>query len=336
GHHAQTSLWGQVKARSGWRATRLVATDRERVVAGGQFFTRPMLLGTRVGYVTRGPLCPSDDPALADLVIGELLHACRAHHVSFLVIQPPANGELAARQLAQRGFRPGWFELAPTATVLIDLLPDVEEILARMKRNTRQNIRRGEKRGIQVREGQESDLSAFHRLYAATNERYGTRPYSEQYFAEMWQILEPHGLLRLFLATYDTEPVSALLTIPFGDTVVASKLGWSGLHGDARPNDVLFWEAIKWAKAKGYRVFDFEGIHVEGAKALLEGRPLPEELHETPTRFKLSFGGKVVLYPGPYEYVRHRPLGWLYNAVKARLAAWPWAHQQLLSYVQSM
>jgi len=336
GHHGQTSLWGQVKTASGWRAAHLVVTDQGRIVAGGQFLTRPILLGARVGYVTKGPLCPSDNPALADLVIDELLLACRAHHVGFLVIQPPRNGELVARQLAQRGFGPGWIELAPTATVLIDLIPDAEEILARMKRQTRQNIRRGEQRGIQVREGQESDLPAFHRLYAATNERYGTRPYSEQYFAEMWHILEPHGLLKLFLATHDAEPVSALLTIPFGDTVVASKLGWSGLYGDSRPNEVLFWEAIRWARAQGYRVFDFEGIDVEGAKAVLEGRPLPEALQETPTRFKLSFGGEVVLYPGPYDYIRHRLLRWMYNAVKPRLAAWSPAHQRLLSCVQGM
>jgi lipid II:glycine glycyltransferase (peptidoglycan interpeptide bridge formation enzyme) len=336
GHHGQTSLWGQVKAASGWRAARVVVADHERVVAGGQFLTRPMLLGARVGYVTKGPLCPSHDPALADLVIDELLLACRTHHVSFLVIQPPSNGELVARQLLQRGFSPGWIELAPTATVLIDLIPDAEQILARMRRQTRQNIRRGEQRGIQVTEGQESDLPTFHRLYAATNERYGTQPYSEQYFAEMWHILEPQGHLKLFLATHDTEPVSALLTIPFGDTVVASKLGWSGLYGDCRPNDVLFWQAIKWAKVKGYRVFDFEGIDVEGAKAALEGKRLPEALHKTPTRFKLSFGGKVVLYPGPYDHVRHRVLGWVYNAVKARLAAWPPAYQLLLSYVQGM
>jgi lipid II:glycine glycyltransferase (peptidoglycan interpeptide bridge formation enzyme) len=336
GHHGQTSLWGQLKAASGWRAARLVVSDHERVVAGVQFLTRPMLLGARVGYATKGPLCLSDDPVLVDLVIDELLLACRAHHVVFLVIQPPRNGELVARELAKRGFKPSWFELAPTATVLIDLIPNTEEILARMKRQTRQNIRRGEQRGIQVRECQECDIHTFHHLYATTNERYGTRPYSEQYFKQMWSILEPHRLLKLFLATYDSEPVCALLTISFGDTVLASKLGWSGLHGDCRPSEVLFWEAIKWAKAQGYRVFDFEGIDVLGAKAVLEGKPLPEALLETHTRFKLSFGGDVVIFPGPYDYIRYWPLRLMYNAVKPRLATWSPAYHWLLSKVQSM
>ncbi len=336
GHHAQTSLWGQVKAASGWHTTRIVVTEHERVVAGGQCLSRPMLSAAEVGYVTRGPLCISNDPALIGLVLDELLLASTSLHVDFLVIQPPGHGEQVAHLLVERGFGPGWIELAPTATVLVDLTPDTEEILARMKRQTRQNIRRGEQRGVRVREGAESDLPIFHRLYAATSERHGTRPYPERYFAHMWPILHPPGFLRLFLATYEAEPVSALLTIPFGDTVVASKLGWSGLHGDCRPNEVLFWEAMKWAKAHGYRVFDLEGIDAEGARAVLAGQPLPEALVESTTRLKLSFGGQVVLYPRPYDRIRPRPLCWVYNAVKPRLAAWPVAYQQLLSYIQSV
>lgn len=335
GHHAQTSLWAQVKASSGWRATRIIVTEHARVVAGGQCLSRPMLLDARVGYVTRGPLCPSAAPGLTELVLDELLMAAGSSCVSFLVIQPPGNDELVARLLAERGFAPGWIELAPTATVLIDLTANEAEILNHMKRQTRQNIRRGEQRGIEVSEGYESDLHNFHRLYAATSERHGTRPYPLQYFVQMWPILQPSGYLKLFLATCDGEPVSALLTIPFGDTVVASKLGWSGLYGDCRPNEVLFWEVMKWARAHGYRFFDLEGIDVEGAKAIVAGKPLPEELTESSTRLKLSFGGNVVLHSGPYDRIRPKPLGWMYNAVKPRLVAWPVAHQQLLSYVQS-
>jgi len=89
-------------------------------------------------------------------------------------------------------------------------------------------------------------------------------------------------------------------------------------------------------ESAGLPRFRFEGINVEGAKAVLEGKPLPEALQETPTRFKLSFGGEVVLYPGPCDYVRYRLVRWVYNAVKPRLAAWPPAYQWLLSTVQSM
>jgi lipid II:glycine glycyltransferase (peptidoglycan interpeptide bridge formation enzyme) len=336
GHHCQTSLWGQVKATGGWDAILIVLTDEERVIAGAQLLMHPLMLGIKVGYVTRGPLCPSDDPSLVDLVIHELLRICKAHHLTYLVIQPPTNGILIERELARHGFSSCWFELAPTATVLIDLSLDSKEILARMKRQTSQNIRRGENRGIKVRTGQESDLPSFYRLYAATNERYGTRPYSERYFKNLWNLMEPQGFIKLFLASHDSEQVSALLTITLGETVIASKLGWSGNYGDCRPNEVLFWEAIKWAKVNGYRFFDFEGIDIEGAKAVLEGKPLPEALQETPTRFKLSFGGDVVLNPGPCDYLYNRQLRWLNNKVKLLLAAWPQAHQLLLSYVQGM
>ena len=336
GHHTQSSLWGAVKSAGGWRAVHLVVKDRGRVVAGGQLLTRPFKFGLRVGYVANGPLYPTGNPALGALVLDELLAACRSQRVGFLVIQPPQNGEPVTEQLIGRGFGPSWFELAPIATVLIDLVPDSAEILACMKRQTRQNIRRSEERGVVVAEGEESDLPVFHRLYAATSERHGTHPYSLQYFQTMWRILEPFGMLKLFVAAIEGEPVCALLTIPFGHSVVASKLGWSGLHGDCRPSEALFWAAIRWAKAAGYGVFDFDGINVEGAKAVLAGRPLPEHLSNTHTRLKLSFGGEVVLNPGPYDDVRIRPLRWMYRAARPRLATWPPARRRLWNYVQSV
>ena len=208
GHHTQSSLWGAVKSAGGWRAVHLVVKDRGRVVAGGQLLTRPFKFGLRVGYVANGPLYPTGNPALGALVLDELLAACRSQRVGFLVIQPPQNGEPVTEQLIGRGFGPSWFELAPIATVLIDLVPDSAEMLACMKRQTRQNIRRSEERGVVVAEGEESDLPVFHRLYAATSERHGTHPYSLQYFQTMWRILEPFGMLKLFVAAIEGEPVS--------------------------------------------------------------------------------------------------------------------------------
>ena len=40
------------------------------------------------------------------------------------------------------------------------------------------------------------------------------------------------------------EPVSAMLAIPFGDTVVYKRGAWTGEHGALRPNEALHWAAI--------------------------------------------------------------------------------------------
>jgi peptidoglycan pentaglycine glycine transferase (the first glycine) len=319
GHHVQTSLWGQVKALLGWQVARIVLTDRKRIVAGAQLLIRPMPVIGAVAYLTKGPVCCSEDAMLAELVIDEVCRISRAHHVQLLAIQPPNNGQAMVCLLPPRGFRPSSLELAPTATILIDLAPDPDGILAAMKRQTRQNIRRGEREGITVHEGTARDLPTFYALHTATSQRQNFPPYPQEYFTHMWQLLEPHGYITLLLAAYEAETVSALLLVPFGNAVIAKILGWSGLYADRRPNEALFWAAIQWSKSHGYPLFDFEGIDPNGARAVLKGESLPASLHHSPDFLKHGFGGQVVLYPEAYDRVSSPILRWAYCKASPRI-----------------
>ena len=62
--------------------------------------------------------------------------------------------------------------------------------------------------------------------------------------------------------------------ISFGDTVVYKRGGWSGRHGDHRPNEFMHWSAMLWAQQNRYRYYDFDGVY--------------------PNQFKLGFGGAVL------------------------------------------
>jgi lipid II:glycine glycyltransferase (peptidoglycan interpeptide bridge formation enzyme) len=94
-----------------------------------------------------------------------------------------------------------------------------------------------------------------------------------------------------------------VLLVPFVDTVIAKVNGWSGLHGDCRPNEAVYWGAIRWAKERGFRTFDFDGIDPAAARAVLDNQPIPADCQNTPTSFKLTFGGQAALYPPSYDYV---------------------------------
>lgn len=319
GHHVQTSLWGQVKSLLGWRSIRIVATHQGQIMAGAQLLLRSMPFIGTVAYLTKGPVCALGDISVAELIIDDVCRFSRARHVQLLAIQPPDNGHAMSQMLSTRGFHPSSLELAPTATVLIDLAPDLNDILAQMKRQTRQNIRRGERQGISIHEGTKDDLHDFYELYKATSQRQEFPVYPEEYYARMWQVFEPHGYIKLLLAKYGTEVVSALLLVPFGNTVIAKILGWSGLHGDCRPNEAVFWASIQWAKSHGYLCYDFEGINPIGAKAVLNGKTLPESLRHSPDFFKLGFGGQVVLYPEAYNRVSNPIMSWFYRKASPKI-----------------
>lgn len=313
GHHVQTSLWAQVKATLKWKTVRIIVTKKDRIVAGAQLLLRSIMPFITVAYLTKGPVIGGEGISIAEAIIQYVIRISQEKHVLMLVIQPPNDGKEIASLLATLGFQPSSLELAPTASVILDLSPTEDQILKGMKRRTRNNIHRSEQAGIKVREGKESDLEIFYQLHIATSQRQKFFSYSKEYYRHMWHVFEPHEYIGLLVAEHDNKPISALLLIPFGNTVIAKIIGWSGEHSDLRPNDAIFWNAIKWSKMHGYLFFDFEGIDSQGAKAVLAGESLPARLHHSPDFFKLGYGGNVVLYPQAFEIVRSSLLNWIYQ-----------------------
>jgi hypothetical protein len=249
------------------------------------------------------------------IVINELKRAARANHFLVLSLQPACHDSELQGLLDHHGFGRSWLELAPTATILHDLTQYTSEILKQMKRQTRQNVRRSSREGITTREGTEADLPTFYKLYLNTSEKQGFTPYPEEYFTQMWQVFSAQDAISLILAEYQGMPVSALLLISFGNTVIPKILGWSGEHGQRRPNDAVFWAAIQWAKTHGYHYFDMEGIDRKGAELILSGESLPEELRRTPDFFKLGYGGCVTLMPQSYYFVPNPLWRWPYHQI---------------------
>ncbi len=315
GSHVQTSLWAQIKADLGYRPLRIIVRDSEQIRGGGQLLVRSVAPGVRVGFMPKGPIFSASSSFLQEKFLHELHQAAKDYRIGFLAIQPALENESFSGWMFSLGLRPSWLELASTATILIDLSLEPDKILTQMKRQTRQNIRRSEREGVTCREGDESDLTMFYTLHLATSERQGFKPYPSEYYRKMWQVFEPRGYVKLIIAEYNSEAVSALLLVPFNDTVVAKILGWSGQHPDLRPNDAVFWASILWAKSQGFRYFDLEGIDRRGATNVLQGLPLEGETKDSYTFFKLGYGGQIVLYPQAYDYIYNPLVRWVYGRI---------------------
>jgi lipid II:glycine glycyltransferase (peptidoglycan interpeptide bridge formation enzyme) len=313
GHHVQSSLWARVKALNHWKVSRIIARAGEEIVGGAQLLIRPLPLQNSVVYVSKGPIVFEQNIELIRKILQKVISVARKFRVQLLALQPPGNSMKIDVLLSQLGFSPSALELAPVASLLLDLSIPIDQILKNMKRQTRQNIRRGEGAGLTVRMADEKDLDIFYEFHKLTGQRQGFNPYPKEYYLHMWRTFAPQGFIRLLMAEYDGSPISGLLLITFGDTVIAKILGWSGRHPDLRPNDALFWNAIQWSKLQGFHYFDFEGINVNGAKTILAGQSLPSELQHSPDFLKLGYGGQVVLYPAAFEMLPNPLVNWVYK-----------------------
>jgi lipid II:glycine glycyltransferase (peptidoglycan interpeptide bridge formation enzyme) len=150
----------------------------------------------------------------------------------------------------------------------------------------------------------------------------------------MWRIFEKNGNIKLFLAKFNSQIVSAQLVIAFGDTVVNKFTVWSGEHGKYRPNEALMWGVMRWAKSHGYRHYDLEGIDRHTAEGLLRGDDLSKAKQSSHTSFKLGFGGKIVLFPKSYVYASNPIARWGYKNLMSQ-GTTPKLVQKTLNHIKT-
>jgi hypothetical protein len=83
--------------------------------------------------------------------------------------------------------------------------------------------------------------------------------------------------------------------------------GWSGIHRDVGPNELLHCAGMQWQREQGYRYYDLEGIQTAVGEAILSGHDVATLDVQGLTHFKLGLGGDVTRFPGCYDSV-HQPL----------------------------
>jgi lipid II:glycine glycyltransferase (peptidoglycan interpeptide bridge formation enzyme) len=315
GHHAQTSEWGRVKAFMGWKAKRVMLTKDDQILGGAQILIRRTRLGVNVGYVTKGPLVVGESADLARIVLRKISEISDQHHCQLMAIQPPNNGHYLVDLLEELNYCRSSLELAPTATLVMDLSEGEDALLKQMKQKTRQHINHSLKAGFEIREGTREDLDTFFDLYCCTAKRQGFVPFKRAYFNVLWDAFAPRNWISLLMICYQGEAITGQILIPFGDTVISKMIGWSGKHSDLRPNEATYWASIVWAMSHGYRYFDFEGVAPDEIQMVLQGNPC-ENKRDT---FKYGFGGKPTVYPPAYDYLPNPVTGWVYHRFKPNM-----------------
>lgn len=314
GHYTQTALWGEIKKTQGWSPLRLIFKDEQGIVGGAQLLIRKLPLFGYMGYVSKGPVCRTGDIDLNKKILQETIEVCKKQRVAYLAIQPPDHSYHIVPILIEMGMNESTQgDLEKPATILIDLRPDEEGILAQIKSNRRRYIRVSQKQGFAIRQGKREDLDIFTQLHEATGERSRFETQSKEFFEKLWDVFEPRGYVDLLIEEYGGQPVAACLNIKFKKTGFYFQIGWSGEHSDKHPNEGLFWNSFLWTKLQGCEVYDMGGIDKNAAKALLNDDPLPEIFHGSYTEYKSRYSKNIVLYPETYEKILNPTLFWAYQ-----------------------
>jgi len=309
GHLLQTWAWGELKGAFGWSPLRLAVEQDGSLVAGAQVLYRRAGPFT-IGYVPKGPAVAEADDAVADALWAALHQHSRRRRALLLKVEPEWRDEETGshRALWSRGFTPSPTTVQPRRTIIVDLRPDPEALLARMKSKWRYNVRLSERKGITIRAAGVEGVDAFYALMVATGERDAFGIHSKAYYRRALDLFAPQGRAQLFLAEYQGAPVAGLMAYAFNEQAWYFYGASSDAHRERMPNHGLQWRAMLWAKDKGCKQYDLWGIPDVDEDP--EAAPLAGV-----QRFKEGFGGESVRYVGAYDYVYHpRLCRWLERA----------------------
>ncbi len=169
-----------------------------------------------------------------------------------------------------------------------------DDVLKGMNQQWRRNIKKAAKSGVEVTEGSEEELKAFHDLYVHTAERDGFTPRPLGYFQTMFRALsaEEPDRIKLFLARHEGDLVAATIWIRVGGHTWYSYGASSTEKRDVRGSNAAQWAMIQASLAAGADVYDLRGI-----TDTLD----PDDPHVGLIQFKVGTGGEAVEYAGEWD-----------------------------------
>ena len=332
-HLLQSAQWAEVKGQFGWQPfflvwqgqeddlELLVSTDGDLAIknpaAAALILERKAFRGLSVIYVPKGPILRDwSDKNLRQRVIADLQEFAQRAGAIQIKIDPDlpigrgipgeedAEVDLQGIEFTEGLSGQGWQfssdQIQFRNTFLIDLSPEKDELLSRMKSKTRYNIRLASRKGITIRYGDKTDLGNLYKMYAETSLRGGFTIRGEEYYQSLWQSFMKEGLdsdidptAQPIIAEFEGKPVAGAVMFRFGGR--AWYLHGMSLpdHSDKMATYLIQWEGMRWAKENGCVTYDMWGA--------------PDHFTEDDSmwgvyRFKRGFGGEVIRTIGAWDY----------------------------------
>ncbi len=328
-HVLQTEEWGAFKQRvTGWQPERFLFQDESGAVCGAASILTRRIGPLAVMYAPKGPLLDSTNTPLLEAVLTQLEGLACARRAIQLKIDPDViagtgvpgepdaaddpGGQAVMAALKRHGWRFSAEQVQFRNTILIDLTKPEADLLAAMGQGKRRKVRYGPKHGVTARAATPDDLPTLYSLYVETGQRdhFLTRPYA--YYIDEWGAMLRAGLGHALIAEVEGKPVAHVILFHFGRKCLYFT-GASVSDNEVRklmPADLLQWEAMRWARAQGYALYDMWGA----PNAFVESDPMWGVY-----QFKRDFGGQVVRHIGAWDYAPFPPLYALYTRAMPRL-----------------
>lgn len=149
------------------------------------------------------------------------------------------------------------FHVGVSYTYTVDLTQSLENIWKEIDKKRKWDIRKAEKMNLEI---VEDEINDFIRLSKLTFERQRKDLDLDRIWKLLFRECKRRGLCKIWTAYLNERPIASLFLV--WDSEWGYYLG-GGIDENSRgAMSLLIWNAIKFCKSKGLKVFDFEGSEI--------------------------------------------------------------------------
>jgi len=292
----QSWNWGEAvkEAQSLWRVG---VYDKDNLVGIAQVVKVVARRGTFL-HIRHGPILKEWNSRCVNFLLDYLEELSSKEKAGFIRISPLIeNSETNKSFLRNFGFKDAQIHrMDGEVCWVLDLEGDEEVLLSNMRKTTRYLIKQAQKLGVEIKKCKTvDDLKEFLSLYRETALR--------QHFVQHQGIVEEFkefikdDQILLLKGYYQKKLLAAALIVFYNHQAIYHHS--ASVEQKIPVNYLLQWEAIKEAKKRGEKVYNFWGIAPEGnSRHPWLGLTL----------FKRGFGGRII----EYMHAKDLPLSYLY------------------------
>lgn len=237
------------------------------------------------------------------ILLEKLKEIGKAEKSDFIRMAPLwENSEKNEKIFQDLGFRKSPMHAnAYEATWKLDLTPSEEDLSMRMRKTTRYLIRQAMKNpDITIEKSEKlSDIEIYQKLNKEVAARQKFTPFSDEYIKNEFEFFSKDNETLLFFGKYKGEVTAAALVIFWSGIGFYHQAASLSKYAKFSIPYLVQWEAIKEAKKRGCKLYDFWGF--------TDPEKEPKHPWAGPTLFKMGFGGykKNMLKLGIFLFLRN-------------------------------
>jgi len=245
--HCHLSGWRRVVERGyGHRSFYLWARENGEtkgvlplISMGGLFFSRSLV---SMPFLDDGGICTEDDHVRTALY-QQAVQMCEEYKVDILDLRHRQSNSLSLPPLGSKA----------TLTLQLDSNPD--QMWKRFDAKLRNQVRKAQKSGLTASWSGIDGLPDFYEVFAINMRDLGSPVHSLRFFTAIFE--EFSHSVKLMLVHKNNTVIGGAVCFFFRETMLVPWASSRREYFSLCPNNLLYWEMIRWGSENGYQRFDF-------------------------------------------------------------------------------